>query len=407
MRDLIVVGAGPVGWAAAAAAAARGLDTLLLAPEPEADWPARYGAWTDELAAVGLTELAAETWARTVIRFDASRHVELDRGYARVDGRRLAARLRAEGSAAGLRTERGHAVGLDAGSDRSTVVLDDGRRREARAVIDASGHRPCLLRRVHDDPPAAQTAYGIECSVDRHPWAADTMLLMDFDDVHVDPVGRARGPASFLYAMPLGPRRVFVEETVLVGRPPVPIEVLEARLRRRLSLLEIRVEAVHEVERCFIPMGEVPPEPQRAIGLGAAAGMVHPATGYQLGRGVAAAREAVATIERGLRAGADPDAIAAEAWAGVWPRDRRRVWALYRLGMEVLLDLPPAAIRAFFASFFEIDRAHWSGYLSASVDAGGVARAMSAVFARAPASLRRAILARSLGPAGLELLRAW
>jgi hypothetical protein len=46
---------------------------------------------------------------------------------------------------------------------------------------------------------------------------------------------------SFLYAMPLGGGRVFLEETCLVARPAMPFATLKRRLERRCRALGIKV----------------------------------------------------------------------------------------------------------------------------------------------------------------------
>lgn len=46
---------------------------------------------------------------------------------------------------------------------------------------------------------------------------------------------------SFLYAMPLGGGRVFLEETCLVARPALPFATLKRRLERRCKALGITV----------------------------------------------------------------------------------------------------------------------------------------------------------------------
>ena len=46
---------------------------------------------------------------------------------------------------------------------------------------------------------------------------------------------------SFLYAMPLQPGRVFLEETCLVTKPALPFAVLKRRLERRLKAMGIKV----------------------------------------------------------------------------------------------------------------------------------------------------------------------
>jgi lycopene epsilon-cyclase len=46
---------------------------------------------------------------------------------------------------------------------------------------------------------------------------------------------------SFLYAMPLGGKRVFLEETCLVAKPALPFSVLKRRLERRMRAVGIKV----------------------------------------------------------------------------------------------------------------------------------------------------------------------
>ena len=46
---------------------------------------------------------------------------------------------------------------------------------------------------------------------------------------------------SFIYAMPLGGNRVFLEETCLVAKPALPFAVLKRRLERRLKAVGIKV----------------------------------------------------------------------------------------------------------------------------------------------------------------------
>ena len=74
-------------------------------------------------------------------------------------------------------------------------------------------------------------------------------------------------------------RRVSIDfelNVVVRDRAPLP----QARLERRMAHLGIRVKALHEEEYCLIPMGGVLPRvPQRVLGIGGTAGMVHPSTG--------------------------------------------------------------------------------------------------------------------------------
>lgn len=52
------------------------------------------------------------------------------------------------------------------------------------------------------------------------------------------------------------------------------------RLDARMAHYGIRITAIEEEEYCLIPMGGVLPRvPQRTLGIGGTAGMVHPSTG--------------------------------------------------------------------------------------------------------------------------------
>ena len=80
--------------------------------------------------------------------------------------------------------------------------------------------------------------------------------------------------------MPFSPTRIFLEETSLVARPAIAFPELKARLEARMAHLGIRVKSIEEEEYCLIPMGGVLPRlPQRVLGIGGTAGMVHPSTG--------------------------------------------------------------------------------------------------------------------------------
>ena len=52
--------------------------------------------------------------------------------------------------------------------------------------------------------------------------------------------GTRREVPSFLYAMPLGGARVFLEETCLVAKPALPFAVLKRRLHRRLAAMGLK-----------------------------------------------------------------------------------------------------------------------------------------------------------------------
>lgn len=106
-----------------------------------------------------------------------------------------------------------------------------------------------------------------------------------------------------MYAMPMGPsedgarRRIFFEETSLVARPPMSFDECKRRMEKRLSHLGVTVHKVEEEELCYIPMGGVlPKREQRVVAFGGSLGLVHPSTGYQICRALAAAGPAAKAI---------------------------------------------------------------------------------------------------------------
>ena len=209
----------------------------------------------------------------------------------------------------------------------------------------------------------------------------DRMVLMDYSEKHLhdDPkltASNDRFP-SFVYAMPLGPNELFLEETVLVSRPACPSKDLEARLYKRMEALGIKPLEVLEDERASIPMGGADPiVPQRTLGFGATASLVHPASGYMVARAMEIAPRVAAAVApplRDLRARLDRgEALDSQAlqeasnagWDAVWPTDERRQRDFMHFGFELLCLLRPQELRDFFTGFFRLPDALWEHFLS-------------------------------------------
>lgn len=401
--DVLVVGKGPAALAAAAALAGQGLRTGVLGPAGPLHWPARYGAWADDLAAAGHADAAGRSWPAAVMDAGEGRRHVLPRAYALVDNARLLATLAGRCDGGGVAWVDGVAASVAHEARRSLVTLQDGSRVAARVVVDASGHRPALVERDAEPAQAFQTAFGLSLRVEGTPLDPGQAVLMDWSDDHLSADGRG-GVPTFLYAFPLDPGRVFVEETALAARPAVGYDVLETRLRTRLRAMGIDATHVEGTERVLIPMGGALPDPrQRVVGFGAAAGMVHPATGYSVVRSLAAAPALAATLARELGRGARPSYAAREAWRTVWPADALRRHALYRFGMETLLTLDGQATREFFDRFFELPQEDWGGYLADRLPSAELARIMARFFATVPGELRNRMTASAMGPMGREL----
>jgi lycopene beta-cyclase len=374
ISDVLVVGGGPAGHAAAAACAQAGMTTTLLTPDPGAAWTQTYGAWHDELADVELTDVTARRWHDVLVRTTGRRTRRLDRTYCLVDNERLHDVLWTRAAAAGARRVRGRGSALRVRADHVEVTTADGVRHRGRAVVDASGQPPAFAggattgrraSRAHGATLAYQTAYGLIATFDRPPAPPGAVCLMDFDATPF--VGEE--PATFLYAMDLGADRWLVEETCLARRPALPIRTLSSRLRRRLEARGAVPVEVHATERVAFPMDAPPPYARRddvppITAFGAAAALVHPATGYQVATALRRAPRLATALRTALDGPSDPMAVAAAGTAAVWPTDQRRQHALYRVGLEVLLRLDVAATQRFFAAFFELPPAAWQGYVS-------------------------------------------
>jgi len=161
------------------------------------------------------------------------------------------------------------------------------------------------------------------------------------------------------------------------------------------------VNEVQHVEHCLFPMNlPLPYLDQPVMGYGGAASLVHPASGYQVGAALRYAPEVAQAIAQALGApGQAPAGAAQAAWRALWPTDRIRRRNIYLLGLATLLRFNDAQTQRFFASFFDLPTAQWSGYLSNSLSTGSLLRAMLHLFWRAPNPVRGSLIA-GVGRAG-------
>lgn len=229
--------------------------------------------------------------------------------------------------------------------------------------------------------------------------------LMDFRDSGVG----ASGPPTFLYALPLGDGRWFVEETVLVSRPLVSTRALKRRLSARLDSYQTVFSWTGAEEHCEIAMDIALPTPdQRVIPFGAAAGFVHPATGYQMAYTASKVEPVATAISAYLRAHHQAGPVDTRAtWRSLWSPSERRNHSLYRFGGEVLIGLDTPQLRNFFGAFFSAPTDLWRGYLSRTLDTPQIARLMWHVHRALPIHSKRHISKQArhhLGPLLGQLL---
>ncbi len=384
--DVIVIGAGPAGWAAAAACARAGLQVHVVAPCPTGPWRQTYGAWLDELVAADAEAVVGRRWDTVLVRTVGSGFRNLARTYCLISNDRLQRTLQADAVSATVTATR--ARHLDVRADHLVVETSDGPPLRARAVIDASGY-PAVFGSAVRAGVAHQTAYGVVGRFVDPPIPAGSMFLMDFD---AQPFSDAE-PPTFLYAMDLGDGRWFVEETSLAGRPAVPLALLRQRLERRLTARGADATEVIATERCAFAMNAPLPRPGPAVAFGAAAAMVHPATGYHVANALQRAPVLGAALCKALDQHRDPRMVAHAGHRAVWPADAIRRDALYRLGLEVVLALDTASIQAFFDGFFALPADDWRGYVSRTSSPLGVQRTMTRLMRQLPPAVRSRVLA--------------
>ncbi|MEM6928663.1 MAG: lycopene cyclase family protein, partial [Myxococcota bacterium] len=143
-----------------------------------------------------------------------------------------------------------------------------------------------------------------------------------------------------------------------------------------------------------------PPLPvldQPVLGFGAAASMVHPATGYHLARTLRAAPVVAEALADGLAAGAPSRQVVREAWDALWPADLLDTARLLQFGARTLLAMDREQIGQFYEAFFSIDEAGWRTYLAGDRPAGELARVMLEVFGAAPMSTKLRLASQGLG----------
>lgn len=356
--DVVIAGLGPAGRALAHRCLAHGLSVVAVDPHPDRPWLPSYGTWLDELP----PWLPPETIAH-VVRSPSiwtTRRRILHRSYCFLDNTALHKALSVDDAT--LLPE------VAADLDRHSVTLTDGRVIHGRTVIDARGA-------VGSRGRAQQSAYGIIVDVDVAAPALDGADAW-FMDWRLDNGASERDMPSFFYAIPLNPNTVLLEETCLVGRPPVDQKELRARLSTRLLRRGVVRTGDERMESVRFPV-----ESSRAHGaFGARGGLMHPATGYSVAACLAAADPVAKALARH-----------GSVHRAVWPMPARAVDTLRRIGLRALLGLDTRQTAEFFATFFELPLSLQRAYLSGRTDVRGTVKAMRSLYAAAPPDIRHAL----------------
>lgn len=382
---MCVVGAGPAGVALAGACGDLGLATALVDVAPDRPWTATYGMWASELPAELPADVVA---ARAAGRVVALTDRLLGWEYAVLDVPALQSHL--TDGLTGVRVHSGRVVG----SPRPGVVaLADGTEIRASVIVDAGGQARPLNTRRRGRERAAQTAYGmfLDEQTVAPLIAPGEALFMDWRQEHGED-----GWPTFLYVIPLGGGRVLVEETSLARRPGLPLPTLHRRLCARLARYGIAPSADAPVERVAFTVDHPRHRAPGVVGFGAAAPLIHPATGFSLATSLRLAPQVAAAVAAHLPRG--PEHAIAAARDAVWPRSARVVHHLRRVGLEALLRMPPDDVPAFFEQFFELPEQHRWTYLTARDDVAGNVAALTHLFRASNRRLRGHLVRPALLP---------
>jgi lycopene beta-cyclase len=374
MHDVVVIGGGPAGLALARSLTDRSTDVLVVSTDTV--WHATYGAWRDDVAecelGAPLNSLIRGAWP--TVRVVGAREQLIARPYIVFDNGRLRDSL-----ARGVNTLADEVEAVEHGVEHSSVRVAGGQSIDARLVIDATGSGVFLAKR--GEPAGAQTAYGVVVDSSsefarRAVPMPESFTLMDWSL-----------PPTFLYSAKFNDGSCLIEETSLFAQPPHSIDELRVRLAERLGL--DGTEQAIALERVNIPMGEpLPLRTTRVVGFGAAAGFIHPVTGYSVAASLRAAprvAESIRTSVIARRMGSD---LAKDAWESVWPAHYLRTRGWHVMGLSVLRSLPKSALPKFFDAFFDLPTQLSAAYLRIDSNPGDVRSAMLGVFKGVDSSTR-------------------
>ncbi|MGL4304729.1 MAG: lycopene cyclase family protein [Mycobacteriaceae bacterium] len=368
--DVLVLGLGPAGRALVHRCLSIGLRVIACDKEPMRVWTATYGAWVDELPGW----IASDALATVITRPQARAHsvVCIDRPYAIFNTQKLQSSMPIDAATV--------IAGTVITVTPYSATLLDGQVIRATTVIDARGASKSKTR-------PAQSAYGLTVSAKvAAPFLTNNVgWFMDW----TQPFSTDSSQPSFLYAVPV-PGGVLLEETCLVGRPPLSLRELQSRLHQRLEINGVITTGTEPPERVYFPV-YTPLTARNWCGrgstisaFGAKAALMHPGTGYSVATALASADKAAEAVAKGR-----------SVESVLWTVNARLVHSLRLCGLRTLLNLDSEQTVDFFEAFFDIPSELQQAYLSERANVSGTLEAMHQVWNRLPKPLKAKVITSS------------
>ncbi|XWS72204.1 hypothetical protein CRYUN_Cryun02cG0020200 [Craigia yunnanensis] len=412
--DMVVIGCGPAGLALAAESAKLGLNVGLIGPD--LPFTNNYGVWEDEFKDLGLEGCIEHVWRDTIVYLDDDKPIMIGRAYGRVSRHLLHEELlrRCVKSGVMYLSSKVKTV-IEATDGHSLVVCEHNRVVPCRLVTVASGAASGKLLQYEVGGPrvSVQTAYGVEVEVENNPYDPSLMVFMDYRGYAKQevPCLDAQYP-TFLYAMPVSSTKVFFEETCLASKDAMPFDLLKKKLMSSSKTFNLKQEW------SYIPVGgSLPNTEQKNLAFGAAASMVHPATGYSVVRSLSEAPNYAYVIANILKkdqykgmltSERNNGNISMQAWNTLWPQERKRQRSFFLFGLALILQLDIEGIRTFFHTFFRLPSWMWQGFLGSTLSSADLVLFAFYMFVIAPNDMRMCLVRHLLSdPTGATMIRTY
>ncbi|XP_052165418.1 lycopene epsilon cyclase, chloroplastic [Oryza glaberrima] len=419
--DLVIIGCGPAGLSLAAESAKKGLNVGLIGPD--LPFTNNYGVWEDEFKDLGLESCIEHVWKDTIVYLDGNKPIMIGRAYGRVHRDLLHEELLRRCYDAGVTYLSSKVDKIMESPDGHRVVCCEGDREVlCRLAIVASGAASGRLLEYEVGGPrvCVQTAYGVEVEVENNPYDPSLMVFMDYRDCFKDKFSHPeQGNPTFLYAMPMSSTRIFFEETCLASKEAMPFDLLKKRLMSRLDAMGVHIRKVYEEEWSYIPVGgSLPNTDQKNLAFGAAASMVHPATGYSVVRSLSEAPRYASVISDILRNRVYPgqylpgtsqsSSPSMLAWRTLWPQERKRQRSFFLFGLALIIQLNNEGIQTFFETFFRLPKWMWRGFLGSTLSSVDLILFAFYMFTIAPNQMRMNLVRHLLSdPTGSTMIKTY